>query len=382
MIRKLIIKNFKSHKNTDLYFSNLTVLCGSNGVGKSSAIHPLLLLRDAYLNKSDFDYIDLKSKSVSIGTAKDALYQYADNNEIIFGIKTDKNNFKYVFSIENNVDLEKTLIYRAKDNSHISSREILEQESLFNKNCQFISAARLGPQSSYNKDDVVVYIHNQISSVAGCAEHFVHFLYLNKKKIVLDDLLNHNNGAKDLYNQVTAWEREISQGINIIVQDIGQLGYELKYSFNTETQSGITDEFKAGNVGFGLTYVMPIIVAILSAPTDGLLLIENPEAHLHPNGQAKLIELICLAAQAGVQIVIETHSDHIINGILVQCKNFEKSEKGISKENVSIYHFDRNIAEQCSEAKKINIEENGCIRYTPKGFFDQFTIDRKFLMGF
>jgi predicted ATPase len=382
MIKSISIKNFKSHKTTELNFSNLTVLCGSNGVGKSSIIHALLLLRDAYLNKSNFDYIDLKSKYISIGTAKDALYQYSDSNEIIFEINTDECPYKYSFNVEHDSDLTRTLICKSKNIQHISDKNILETESLFNKSCQFISAARLGPQLSYNKDDVVVEIHNQISVLEGRAEHFVHFLYSNKNKNVLDDLVNHNSKDKDLYSQVTAWEREISSGINVIIEDKSDLGYELKYSFNTETSSGKTDEFKASNVGFGITYVMPVIVAILSAPIGALLLIENPEAHLHPNGQAKLIELICLAAQAGVQIVLETHSDHIINGILVQCKKFEESQNGISKNNVSIYHFDRNVAEQCSEAKKINIEDNGRIRYTPKGFFDQFTIDRKFLMGF
>ena len=387
MIKKLTIKNFKSHKNTALDFSNLTILCGSNGVGKSSVIHALLLLRESYLNKSNFNYIDLKSKSIAIGTAKDALYQYSSTDEVGFEIQTNIYNLIYSFEV-NSTDLTKTLIYESKSSNHVSDKNTLETESLFNKTCQFISAARIGPQAYYSKDDVVVDVHNQISVIEGRAEHFVHFLYTNRNKDVLDTLVNSkskadsSNKVNDLFSQVTAWEREISEGINVIVQDIGQLGYELKYSFNTEKLEGKTEEFKASNVGFGLTYVMPVIVAILSAPTEALLLIENPEAHLHPNGQAKLTELICLAAQAGVQILIETHSDHIINGILVQCKKFEESGIGISRDNVSLYHFDRDEVEPCSAAKKINIEENGCIRYTPRGFFDQFTIDRKFLMGF
>ncbi len=238
------------------------------------------------------------------------------------------------------------------------------------------------PQKYYVKDDVVVDIYNQISVIEGQAEHFVHFLYRNKDKNVLPNLLNSNIKFTDLFNQTTAWEREISDSVNIVVQDIGNLGYELKYQFNTESGGGKTNEFRASNVGFGLTYAMPVIMSILSANKNALLFIENPEAHLHPNGQAKLAELICLGAEAGIQIVIETHSDHIINGILVQCKKFEETQKGISKENVSIYHFQRNETGHYSNASKINIEEGGRIRYTPKGFFDQFTLDRKFLMGF
>ena len=381
MIINLTIKNFKAHKNTELRFSNLTVLCGANGIGKSSAIHALLLLRDSYLNKSNFEYIDLKSKFIAIGTAKDALYQYSDNSAIFFEIKTDDHEFNYSFEIKRDSDLEKTLIYKSLRFDHITDKAILEKESLFNKTCQFISAARLGPQPFYSKDDVVVDVHNQISVIEGRAEHFVHFLNANQKINVLESLIHYSNSEKDLYSQVAAWETEISKGVNIHIQDKGESGYELRYSFNNKNRDR-TNEFKAINVGFGLTYVLPIIVAILSAPEGTLLLIENPEAHLHPNGQAKLAELICLAAQAGIQIVVETHSDHIINGILVQCKKFEESQKGISKHNVSIYHFDRDESEPCCAAKKIEIEEGGRIYYTPAGFFDQFTIDYEFLMGF
>jgi predicted ATPase len=375
MIRKVEINNFKSHSKTALDFSNLTVLCGANGVGKSSALQVLLLLRESFFNKSQFDYLDLKSNPVSIGTAKDALYQFSAQDEITFNISTDIQDLVFGFEIK---DLTKTLIPKS---SHTVDDKKLDTEPLFSKNCQFISAARLGPQTSYPKDDVVVDVYNQISVIEGKAEHFVHFLQRKKDYEVVEEICLPNIKATDLFSQVTAWEREISMGVNVIVQDIGNLGYELKYQFNTN--SGKTSEFKASNVGFGLSYVMPVIVAILSAPKDSILFIENPEAHLHPNGQATLAELICLAAQAGIQIVIETHSDHIINGILVQCKEYESGlTKGISKDNVSIYHFNRDEEKHFTKAEKVNIEEDGRIIYAPKGFFDQFTIDRKRLMGF
>jgi predicted ATPase len=376
MIRSIELNNFKSHKKTQLDFSNLTVLCGANGVGKSSALQVLLLLRESFFNKSNFDYLDLKSDPVSIGTAKDALYQFSEKDEIAFKIVTDIQELNFNFAIK---DLTKTMILKS---DHVFDMGKLAEEPLFSKTCQFISAARLGPQPSYPKDDVVVDIHNQISVIEGRAEHFIHFLQRKRDNEVINELCLPGRST-DLFSQVTAWEREISSGVNIVVQDIGNLGYELKYQFNTTSSQGKTNEFKASNVGFGLSYVMPVVVAILSAPKDSILFIENPEAHLHPNGQSKLAELICLAAQAGIQIVIETHSDHIINGILVQCKNFETGHrKGILKDNVSIYHFGRDEEKHCTTSEKINIESDGRVRYVPKGFFDQFTIDRKQLMGF
>ena len=61
------------------------------------------------------------------------------------------------------------------------------------------------------------------------------------------------------------------------------------------------------HTGFGLTQVLPIVVAALSAKNNGLLLIENPEVHMHPAGQAMMGDFLAQVASAGVQVVIETH---------------------------------------------------------------------------
>ena len=363
MIRKIVLENFKSHKNTQLDFSNLTVLCGTNNSGKSSVIQALLLLRDAYFNR--FDFYNFKSNLVNIGTAKEALYQFADKDEITLSITTDIQDLSFISSIP---DLSKTILWITGGNKVIN-----ENESLFRESCQFISAARLSPQDSYKKDDRMD-IDNQISYEAGKAERVVQFLDKKRNENVHPELCIPPYDT-DLLTQVTAWEREISTGVNVIVQDNGNLGYSLKYQFNTNTSAGRTDAFSAINVGFGLTYVLPVLVSVLSAPKDAVIFIENPEAHLHPKGQAKLAELICLAAQAGVQIVIETHSDHIFNGVR---KSINK--KTIVKENVKVHYFDlgdKNV----SINTEITFAENGRFLNYTEGLFDQFDNDLDELLG-
>ena len=381
MIKCIELINFKSHKRTVLDISPLTVLCGSNAVGKSSAIQALLLLRESYLANSEFKYLDLKSNPINIGTAKDAIYQYAEENEIGININVNDIQLNYLFESKDS-DLSKTLMIKSSKIDHISDKSILGALNIFSKTCQFVSAARLGPQPYYQKDDVVVGVYNQISVIEGRAEHFVHYLMENKDLEVIKEIQNPSTSSGDLFYQTAAWEQEISKGVNINVIDLGNVGYELQYDFKTGSAEGKTNSFKSNNVGFGLSYVMPIIVAILSAPPGALLLIENPEAHIHPHGQSKLAELICLASQAGIQIIVETHSDHIINGILVQSKKFETENIGIDKNNVAIYQFVRNEAEHSSECIKLNIGDEGSLYNTPKGFFDQFTIDRKYLLDF
>ena len=382
MISKVNIKNFKSHKNTDLDLKNLNIFCGNNGVGKSSTMQLLLLLREAYIKDRSFEVLDLKSNPVKIGTVNDAIYEFSEIDGFNIEITSDLGSYNFFYEANTEDDKVKSFIRLSKVSSNYPDK--IEFESLFNSNFQFISAYRLGPQIQYPKDDKIVDVYKQISVIDCNCEFFVHFLDRYRNLEVISEICNQNSPFNDLYSQVIAWEKEICQGVNIDVHDLGKLGYVLKYSFDTNTGAKRTKSFEATNVGFGLSYVMPILVAILSSPKDSLIFIENPEAHLHPNGISKLTELICLASQAGIQIIIETHSDHVINGILVQSKKFEinKGINGIDRNNISLYQFERIFENHHTLANKIEIELDGKLSKQPIGFFDQIEKDLDSLMGF
>jgi predicted ATPase len=128
-------------------------------------------------------------------------------------------------------------------------------------------------------------------------------------------------------------------------------------------------------MAFGLTYALPVITALLSAKEGALLLIENPEAHLHPRGQSRLSELIALAAQSGVQIIIETHSDHIFNGVLKAV-----AADKIKKDNVKVHFFEPDKT-NTSISTEIQFTSKGRILNPQKGFFDQFDDDLDTLLG-
>ena len=68
------------------------------------------------------------------------------------------------------------------------------------------------------------------------------------------------------------------------------------------------------NIGFGISYALPIIIGALIAPKNSLLLVENPEAHLHPAGQSEIGKFLAEVASTGRQVIVETHSDHLLNG--------------------------------------------------------------------
>ena len=369
MISEINLKNFKSHKTTSIVSNKLTLLCGQNGVGKSSLIQSLLLLRQSYIKDRLEEHLSLNKPLCNIGKTKDVLYINNENNEIEISLLNNGYKFSWHFDATDDYD------FLNRKNKKKSQVEKYSSLSLFSKKFQYISASR---GANYDADDFEVLFSNQLSLSEGKAELTAQFLYEYGKRIVVNELLLHSTESdKYLLSQVTAWEREISRGVNVVPVKVGN-EFDIKYTFDIPNL-GPTHEFSSKNVGFGLSYALPIIVAVLSAEEDALIIIENPEAHLHPNGISKLTELICLASQAGIQIILETHSDHVINGILVQCKKFEETKKGIDRNDVAIYQFERDEKEHCTIATKIEVNEEGKISFAPEGFFDQSTIDTDFL---
>jgi predicted ATPase len=129
------------------------------------------------------------------------------------------------------------------------------------------------------------------------------------------------------------------------------------------------------HVGFGLTQVLPIIVAALTRKQQDLLLIENPEVHLHPAGQARMGRFLSQVAAAGVQVMIETHSDHVLNGIRRSVKDHI-----IGTDKVLI-HFFRDRDQEGDQVVSPVVDQAGNLDAWPGGFFDQFDKDMNYFAG-
>ncbi|MDX2283339.1 MAG: DUF3696 domain-containing protein [Bacteroidia bacterium] len=375
MITHLRIRNFKSHADTALRLSNLSVICGQNGVGKSSVFQSLLALRQSQLKNRLREGLDLNKPLCELGTALDVLHQFAQEEQIGISVEADGRLFEWGFAFDSSY-AGATFIPAAA-----SIPAALPSLALFNEHFQYLSAYRLPPQESYPRDDYEVQRNRQISIEKGKGELVAHFLqYYGGDQISFPNLLNPGSPFSELLAQTTAWEREISTHIHVVVYDTGR-GFELKYKYDVPNALP-TNEFRAENVGFGITYTLPLIVAMLAAKPGSLLLFENPEAHLHPQSQSKLAELMCRCAQNGVQILVETHSDHILNGILVACKRFEQDGQGIDRDLVRIHYFDRDDYTHSTRATEIQVLPGGKIDRQPGGFFDQIEKDMRTILGF
>jgi predicted ATPase len=137
------------------------------------------------------------------------------------------------------------------------------------------------------------------------------------------------------------------------------------------------NHFMPTESGFGLSYILPIITALLAPGNDHNLItiIENPEAHLHPKGQSEIGKLIAMAAAADKQVIVETHSDHIIDGIRIACR-----KKLINNEDIVFHYITKEGPEKAAEVDSVQPMPDGKLDHWPKGFFDQSLLDKAELL--
>ncbi len=372
MITQLKISNFKSHKETCIELGNLTVLTGINGCGKTSIIQALLLLRQSFQKNRLQDGLDLNSPLCNIGIAHEALYLLANNGIISFEM-LDEQQHEYKFKFDAGAVLNDSFIKKYSYNEHACDTGLLSNLALFNNKFQYISASRWGGKSVFPKETYAVEKQRQISLNEGQGELVAHFLFRYGGEDTSNYYEDCINDDLSLLQQTIYWEQKISPNVTIDV-NTGHDGstYTISYGFDGENGNikPIRD-LRAENIGFGISYTLPIIVALLSAKPGALILLENPEAHLHPAGQAELAKLIAKVARNGVQVITETHSDHIINGIQLACKEFtHNEEKGIDNKHVKMYYF-YNKEKHASTVEEVVINNDGSLKQQPKGFFDQ-----------
>jgi predicted ATPase len=132
------------------------------------------------------------------------------------------------------------------------------------------------------------------------------------------------------------------------------------------------------NVGFGVTHILPVLTLCLGAARGQVLMIENPESHLHPAAQAKMGYFLGQVAAAGVQIIVESHSDHVLNGLRKVVR-----DELLQEDQVAVHFFNRRerIPQGASQVVSPTINHDGQLSSWPEGFFDQFERDLAELAG-
>lgn len=348
MINNIELLNFKCFEKTKLNLNNATLLLGANSGGKSSIIQALLLC-DSLKSCETRDSIDLISN-------KHGLFLHS------FGELLNENSSEDYFQI--NISQDNVVMnfrFNSSDDPNVTNVTIPKQNDTVNKSTPKI--VYLGANRKINIEQTVGNIKD--IKLGRNNEYIGYIIERGQKNLLkISSSRNHwdHNNTKLLDIQINDWLNYILPGNRVAAEMTGDDGHVSLLFGNKKT-------LHFNNVGFGVAYVLPIIVAGLIGEEKSILIIENPELHLHPKAQSYLAMFLAHISACGVQIIIETHSEHILNGFR---KAMLDKNNLLEDNDLSVYYFD---LEYNKTADKIEINNLAEIKSWPNGFMDQEEID-------
>jgi len=376
VLNQLDLHLFKCFELLRLPLGPLTLLSGANASGKSSILQALVLLNQTMREHEWSTRLMLNGLSIRLGTVSDVVDKVHGRSTFEIGVVDDDMQYRWCFvgdRSEMSMAVKSVVAGGSTNEDPMVLRHLLPPmsdgtiPSLSNRlrGLTYITAERVGPREVYPIED------RQIApSVGPLGEHAVSVLNWGRDERVLDELVLAGAPPTRL-RQVEERMRTLFPGCALVLQQVPQTN---AVTLGLRT-SDDTDFHRPIHEGFGLTQVFPIVVAALSAVPNDILLIENPEVHLHPAGQALIGQFLAEVIRAGLQVIIETHSDHVLNGIRRSVK-----ANRIRPEQVVI-HFFRSRSLAGAQVLSPQLDSFGNIDTWPEGFFDQFDKDMNYFAG-
>ena len=368
MHRELAIENFKCFsEKTTIRLGKISVCLGSNSVGKSSVIQACILLRQIYEQAMLFKDTQIREYNVQLNDVYglqlgDAEHIKSSKSREDICLKIDK--YEYNLTSDNRRPME-TMVQNKYNIAEMSS-----EGGLFSKGFYYLNAERTGPRNyqtinSKVTDNCGVYGENTIHLLSVLGTHKVEDL----KCFGMDENKKGNTFSK----QVEYWMDYIIPGIEINADDITDLRISKMSLRQPALDTGFLSPY---NFGFGISYVLPVVLTGLMAENGSVFLVENPEAHLHPKGQSHIGYFLAVMALAGVQVIVETHSEHVLNGIRIAALKNAMKPKDIS---ISFFSVNTCGMDTSHKVENIKLNERMDLETWPEGFLDQEEEDLRIL---
>jgi predicted ATPase len=386
MLEILEVSNFKCFKKLELPVSPLTLLTGFNATGKSSSIQLLLLLAQSIKSNCSTNKLSLNGDLIKLGSPGDVLFELAEGKTITLGVVHAKAKLNFKLNLEhrnpNNscdiecidvFDLEKGIKLQVNSVNELLSIDNSNISSLINEltNVIYIGLTRFDSEELYPSPNELDLTYAD----AGIKGQYAPWLL---SEFGDDDICvsRHykDENASTFRKQLIAWFGFIFPGSEVNayrVDGTSLVKFQLRNSSVGEWRS-------SSNIGYGLSYIFPILVTCLLAKKGQIIVIDSPEAHIHPEGQSKIAQFLSMIASTGVQIIVETHSDHVLNGVRLATLG-----KMIPHEEVAIHFFNKTPTSSQDPAQITSpaIDYQGNISDWPDGFFDQTEKDLATLAG-
>lgn len=412
MITALEIENFKCFRNLRLELAQLTLLTGFNSGGKSSAVQPLLLLSQSVRARLFTNSFPLNGPIIKLGTVGDILPTDASVSSLVF--KLADRSLVTTWSataraVDRQLELQESTfpvdlnehpdekphqepdedqdedLHVDRDEVSTLSEEIDAEtytETEFSigypkweyttaellMGLSYLSATRTGPEDAYPAPD---WFREGDVDVGADGRYASYWYSKYADNEVPGPRMCPGETSNSFRKQFDSWFSSLFPNAQANVQHYPSLSaYSLQFRIS---------EFgpwrKPTNVGYGFSYVFPILVSLLAASDQQVVVIDSPEAHLHPYAQSQMGKIIAHFAAAGVQLIVETHSDHLLNGLRLAIK-----EAVLAPENLRI-HFFTGAGEAGHGVQTLNVDRDGRVSNWPDGFFDQAEKDMNLLAG-
>ena len=411
MLRRIGLLNFKCFAQLDLPCAPLNLLCGLNGMGKSSVIQALLVLRQSFVTGGLLEgRLILGGTLTDLGVGSEVLFEgkrEALVGFVLFGDAAEGVATPWAWAFEHaqagdqltavtRDEVERVLLAEGaptawRDARLPSSSDVVASDAAlerigvpvpedgqsryprawvarawrgvppFGGRLIYVPAERVGPRKTYPQAEILAR-HGDFGANAEYAWN-----YLNDRQDDLlpdDDPRRAGSAERRLIDVVDHWLQDVSPGAHLQLRAVSEADAVIaRFTFDRAGDAE-TRRYRATNVGFGLSYVLPVVLGLL-APPGTLCLVENPEAHLHPRGQTKLAELAVRAARAGVQVFVETHSDHFIDGVRIAVR-----DGLITPDETAFHYFERQKNGRATVSSPA-VDADGRLSHWPAGFFDQ-----------
>ncbi len=384
MLKKLRIKNFKSWKDTsEIEMAPITMFFGGNSSGKTSLLQFLLMLKQTSEAEDYSGQIFKFDGIVSLGNFKQVVYQCDKNNSIEFSISREVSKRSRFFDNVESIDAivaeeDRKMVFKKIDVKEVVEKDIRgfswkkrinqildpkdkdgnevkrEIESFFKHGWSALLSAvvskiyYIGPLRNFPERDYP-WKNNYPFEVGKRGEFTI-------QTIVASNLKKEN-----LESEVAKALKKMGLIESFKIKPIAKNRddhYEVRVKKNKYSA-----EVLLPDVGFGVSQILPILTALYHSKEGAILLLEQPEIHLHPKAQIELADVIIEAVEKRkIQVIIESHSEHFLTRIQTRV-----ADATISKEDAKLY-FCKN-EKGYSELELLKIEESGRITNWPPNFF-------------
>ena len=339
MLTHINIHGFKSLDSTSLVLSPLTILTGKNSSGKSSVLQALMLLIKHSASVNQYSMEDIIRFLADFSVIRN---KKINAKSIVISAQDIENNNHTLTLNAENTDIDSRLGYQYEPRVVGSEPELL-----------YLNANRLGAQ------EMVPVSERRV----GGAGEYLFSTFDKMKHLPVPDYLVKASESTTLAYQLSYWLKLITGTTSELVTE--KVGDQVKVAFTLRELEGNVSPL---NLGAGMSYIAKVLIICLMAKKGDLILLENPEIQLHPKAQAHLAIFLAFIASRGIQVIVETHCEHLINKLA-----YLVYEDEISSEDVILHYkpdVDENfISIKISENGKFT-DSNGNVTGFPLGFFD------------